>query len=169
MKLVVVGLGSELMGDDAAGLKVIDIISRYKKLEDVDFKKCYSTGFEIMESIEGYDAAIIVDTISTGKHKIGEVIKIEPQEIRYSNRISSFHDFDLLTSIELGKRLGLKIPYKIEIYGIEIRQSNNFSEEISFEVRSAIDSLVSIILLDIQRLGFEIRNPGLINGGSING
>ncbi|MCX7957772.1 MAG: hydrogenase maturation protease [Deltaproteobacteria bacterium] len=168
MRLVVVGLGSELMGDDAAGLKVIDALSR-RSYSGVDFKKCFSTGFEIMESIEGYDAAIIADTVITGKYKKGEIIRIEPEEIKYSKRIASFHDFDLLMSVELGKRLNLKMPEKIIIYGIEIEESKDFCEGISDEVAGAVESLTKIISDDISRLRMLAGNYGEINGGITNG
>ncbi len=168
MKLVVVGLGSELMGDDAAGLKVVDMLSTESD-GSADFRKCFSTGFEVMESIEGYDMAIIVDTICTGRYKRGEIVRIEPEEIQYSKRIASFHDFDLLMSVELGRRLGLKMPTDIKIYGIEISESTEFSENISDEVRSAITSLSGIISADIERFRLTKRHNGGLDGGTING
>lgn len=161
MRIVVVGLGSELMGDDAAGLKVIDLLMNYP-FDFVDYKKCFSTGFEIMEIIEGYDVAIIADAISTGRFKRGEIVRIEPDQIRYSRRISSFHDFDLITSIELGKRLNLKMPEEVIIYGIEIEETLEFSCEISSEVMEAIKELSKIIIEDIKSLNLR---PRYSNGG----
>ncbi len=151
MKLVVVGLGSELLGDDAAGLKVVDILKGSFSNKCVDFKKCYSTGFEIMENIEGYDTAIIIDSICTGRHKKGEIVKINPEEIRYSTRIASFHDFDLLSSVELGKRLNLKMPPTIMIYGIEIEETTDFSDGLSPEIKETVSELAIQIRQDIKR------------------
>lgn len=149
MRLVVVGLGSELMGDDAAGLKVIDILAEKVGNLNVDFKKCYSTGFEIMECVEGYDTAFIVDSICTGLHKKGEIVIIEPEQIRFSKRIASFHDFDLLTSIELGRRLNLKMPTDIKIYGIEIEENTNFHNGLTEEVERGVELLSARLYEDI--------------------
>jgi hydrogenase maturation protease len=152
MNIVVLGLGSELMGDDSAGLKVIDILKQKHKKNDVDFKKCFSTGFEVMEEIEGYDAAIIVDSICTGLYKKGEVVRLKPEDLRYSKRISSFHDFDLNTSIELGKKLRLKMPDFILIFGVEIEESYEFSDRLSPEVERAIYTLSGEIEKELMKL-----------------
>lgn len=166
MRLVVIGLGNELLGDDSAGLRVIDNIS-HNHFENVDFKRCYSTGFEIMEQIEGYDIAIIIDSICTGLHKMGEIVQIEPSKVKYSKRMASFHDFDLFTAIELGKRLNLKMPKEIIIYGIEIEETMDFTEDISLDVKRAIDRLSDIVKNDIRRFGFLEKCE--LNGGIING
>ncbi|MGB9599365.1 MAG: hydrogenase maturation protease [Myxococcota bacterium] len=152
MRIVVVGLGSELMGDDAAGLRVIDLLSEKTGFCGVDFKKCFSTGFEVMESIEGYDKAIIVDSVCTGLHRKGEIVNIEHGQIKYSKRISSFHDFDLMTSVELGRRLNLKVPSDIKIYGIEIEEVTEFHNGLSREVNDAVELLASKIYEEIQNV-----------------
>ncbi len=168
MRLVVVGLGSELMGDDAAGLKVIDILSSSFPEGEVNFKKCFSTGFESWESIEGYDTAIIVDSVCTGRYPKGEVLRIEPEEMRHSKRIASFHDFDLFSSVELGKRLGLRMPSGIQIYGIEIEESTDFSEKLSPEVERGVLLLAGRISQEIERYIADSRcidsNGGISDG-----
>jgi len=156
MNIVVLGLGSELMGDDSAGLKVIDILKQKHKKNGVDFKKCFSTGFEVMEEIEGYDAAIIVDSICTGLYKKGEVVRLKPEDLRYSKRISSFHDFDLNTSIELGRDLRLKIPNTISVFAVEIEESYEFSEAFSPEVEGAVYSLVEAIDMELSKMYKEL-------------
>lgn len=168
MRIVVIGLGSELRGDDAAGLVVVDLLARRISADGLDFKKCYSTGFGIMEALEGYDSAIIVDTLVTGLYNPGEIFEIDPEKMGYSTRISSLHDFDLFTSIELGRRMDLKMPDIIKVYGIEIRENHNFSEDISWDIMEAIKRLVEIILEEIQgAIGYNVR-PDKI-GGCVNG
>ncbi|MCX7945193.1 MAG: hydrogenase maturation protease [Deltaproteobacteria bacterium] len=168
MRLVVVGLGSELMGDDSACLKVIDMLSK-TSYRFVDFKKCCSTGFEIMESIEGYDSAIILDTICTGRFNKGDIVKIDPRQIQFSRRISSFHDFDLMTSIELGRSLGLKIPVDIEIYGIEIEDQIEFKEEISEEVHVAVKKLAEMISNQLEKIEILQDKGFKLTGGKTDG
>ncbi|HID65956.1 MAG TPA: hydrogenase maturation protease [Aquificaceae bacterium] len=63
MKVIVVGIGNPIMGDDSVGIRVVEEL---KKEVEVDTAILTTTTFEVLDKIMGYDKAIIVDGIKSG-------------------------------------------------------------------------------------------------------
>ena len=64
---------------------------------------------------------------------------------------SSTHDTSLSCAIEGGRRLGIKLPSEIVIWGIESRDVNTFGEDMTPEVGAAIPCVVEDVLEELQR------------------
>jgi hydrogenase maturation protease len=60
------------------------------------------------------------------------------------------HFLDVRTSIELGRRLGLAMPKKIEIFAIEITDNTTFSETLTQEVEQALPFLTEKVLESLK-------------------
>ena len=101
-----------------------------------------------MERLEGYAAALIVDAVDTGTHKLGEVFCFElddlpPEGAGYS---SAAHDTSLQRAVEMGRTLGIALPETIQILGIEIQNQYDFCESLSPAVEAALPRAVEMAL-----------------------
>ena len=77
--IVVVGLGSPIMCDDAIGLRISEAIESMNLL-DVD---CYQEavgGLDILPVIHGYKHALIVDAIQTGQYEPGTILLFKEED-----------------------------------------------------------------------------------------
>jgi hydrogenase maturation protease len=63
---------------------------------------------------------------------------------------SSPHDVNFATALKLGKGLGIALPEKIVIYGIEVADINNFSEKCTPEVSKSIPKCVKMIMKELN-------------------
>jgi hydrogenase maturation protease len=156
---IVVGLGNPILGDDGVGWKVaervkscmnqdgqVDIGSLASYPVEVD---CLSLGgLRLMERIIGFDRVIIIDAITTGEATIGYVCCLSLDDIpkQAPTHLSSAHDTDLQTAIEVGRSLGAKLPNQVMVVAVEIQINYDFSERLSPEVDAAVPQAEKIVL-----------------------
>lgn len=160
-KIIIVGLGNPILGDDGIGWKVTDKFNQLLNSHETFINKFEINvdnlavgGLGLMERLVGYDHAIIIDAIQTGRYPIGNVGILEFNELKKipSTHTVSVHDMNLPTAIELGQRMNLSLPSKIDIIGIETEVIYDFTEEITPAVKQAILPAVNIIKNIIDEL-----------------
>jgi hydrogenase maturation protease len=152
MKTLVIGLGNMILKDDGVGIRAAHVISkRVGVREDIDVVELSVGGMRLMEEMAGYDRVLLIDAVMTGKNAPGTVSRLDIDDLAMSLHTSSTHDTTLACALEGGKRLGIKVPVEISIWGIEARDVNTFGEDLSPEVGAAIPQVVEEVLEELQR------------------
>ena len=108
-----------------------------------------SGGLSLLDIITGYDSLIVIDSIKTGKFKPGEVVEIDAESRLGSHRLLSSHDVSLFEAMDLGRKLGAKVPGKVRIFGIEILNNTDFSEKLTPEIEKELDNITGEIIKHI--------------------
>lgn len=146
--LVVVGLGNPLLGDDGAGVVAARLVRERLELEHAagappppDFVEVYAGGLRLMDELEGYDQAVILDAMVTGG-VVGELRGFTLSELLLTKHVASTHDTNLATALEFGRTLGLRLPTDVTVLGIEGLHLESFCEELSPAVAAALPRLV---------------------------
>jgi len=145
MKTLLLGLGNSILKDDSVGLKVVRWLGAKVVEENIHIMEASLANIDLLESITSYDRLIIVDSIKTREGKPGELYQLSLDDLRSTLHLSSPHDINLATALELGKRLGMRVPRVIRIYGIEVEDNQTFSEACSPSVEEAIPRIVEEI------------------------
>lgn len=156
---IVIGLGNPILGDDGVGWRVAQAVAEQLKDDphraacgvEVD---CLSLGgLSLMERLVGYKRAILVDAILTGSAPIGTVSQFDLQELpnRALGHMSSSHDTTLPTALDVGKRMGAKLPESIQVIAIEAENLFVFSEELTEAVEEAVPRAVELVLAALER------------------
>ena len=152
-KIVVLGIGNLLLGDEGLGIHLIQMLEdkplEYKNVEIIDAGICN----DFTSFIDDHCGLIIVDAI-TGGREPGTVYNLTINDIVKENEYSSLHSMDILDSLSLLESLGEK-PCKVVVTGIEpksIAPSLTLSEEVS----KSINDLMQIVLSEIDKLNTEL-------------
>lgn len=151
MKTLVLGLGNPILSDDVVGVRVAQEIGKRLKDPQVAVTEASGAGLSLLDSIIGYDQVIIIDAIQTQEGKTGQIYRLEPEDFSFAKHLSSPHQINLVTALELGKRLGLSMPSKITIFAIEVRDVASFGEKCTPEVERAIPKVVKMVLRELDR------------------
>jgi hydrogenase maturation protease len=117
-RILLLALGNDLMGDDAAGLAVAKLL-RQELTGEIDVVESSAAGFELMELLEGYDRALIVDAINTRTNPPGRVLEFTAEEFT-GHAAWSAHYAGLPEILELASRLEIPFPSEIRILAMEI-------------------------------------------------
>lgn len=145
MKTLVVGLGNPILGDDGVGWKVAEDLQKSGILpSDVDVICLALGGISLMEALEGYQEAILIDAIQTHETPIGSVsvFNLEGLANPFLGHLSSAHDTSLQNALRIGRDLGVQLPVEIIVIAIEAEKVYEFSEQLSPPVLAAVPQAV---------------------------
>ena len=150
MKILVIGLGNPILGDDGVGWKVAEAVLGFLASTPPLLHKgdgnnievdCASLGgLSLMERMIGYDRVILIDSMKTGGNIVGSV-KAFPLAALENPRLghsASAHDTSLLTALQSAQTMKLAVPARVHVVAIEINSVYDFSESLSPEVERAV-------------------------------
>jgi len=153
MKTIVIGLGNPILTDDGVGVKVAyEVAARLegKIPTNLTITEASVGGLRLMELLEGYDRAIIIDAIQTHNgHQPGEILKMDLDDLRSispTQHSASAHDTSLITALDAGKLLGMKLPEEVAIFAVEVVNILDFCEQATPDVAKAIPKVVEMVL-----------------------
>jgi len=147
-KSIVVGLGNPILTDDGVGNKVAEIL-RDKVGPEVEVVEASLAGFNLLDLLTGYDRAILVDAIQTKRGKVGDIYKLDKDDLAFSQRLASVHDINLYTAWQLGDQLGVKLPKKLIIFAVEVDDVLTFSEELTTKVAAVVPEVCELVLREL--------------------
>jgi hydrogenase maturation protease len=150
----IIGLGNSILTDDGVGICAAREVGR--RLAEagpdacVDIVESEVAGFALMELMAGWERVILIDSIQFDGLEPGTVIRIEPEDLRTSLRLRSVHDINLPTALELGRRLGLQMPARLTIFGIQAKDSLTFGESLTDAAEHGLNETVDLVLKEIR-------------------
>ena len=154
MKTIVIGLGNPILGDDGVGWEVAQEISKLELcISSSVVVDCLSVGgLTLMERLVGFNRAIVVDALQTALHPVGTVIhmKLEDLPEQVAGHMTSAHDVNLKTALQLGREMGAHLPDEIIIVGIVVNSVIDFSKDLSPKVESAVPKAVKLVCECLQ-------------------
>jgi len=114
----VIGLGNELRGDDAVGLRVARLLSGTLPAE-VRVLECEGEPVALLSAWEGHERAVVVDATRSGAEP-GTIRRLAAHEgpLPSELRRASTHLLGVADAVELARTLG-RLPARTIVYGIE--------------------------------------------------
>ncbi len=147
---LILGLGNPILSDDGVGCHVAMALKERLREPEVDVLEASIAGLDFLNMLTGYDRVIIIDAIQTGEGTPGQIYRLDLEAFNATRHVTSPHDVNFATALELGKRLGLNLPRKIDILAIEVADTSRFSEECTPEVAAAIPDCVEMIIHELK-------------------
>lgn len=103
-----------------------------------------------MERIIGYDRVILIDSLATGQHPLGQVSRLTLGEMpdHATGHTTAAHDTSLITALSVGRQMGAILPAldNIWVVGIEAEHVYDFSDILSPSIARAIPIAVEMVL-----------------------
>lgn len=149
MNTLILGIGNPILSDDGVGIKVAQRLKEESPQSEV--AETSEVGMALLDLAAGYDRLIIIDSIKTGQGKPGEVYKLGLEDLKPSIDFPSMHGLDIATALELGRKLGYKMPCHISLYAVEVRDNVTFDENCTEEIEKRVPFITKHII-DEERL-----------------
>jgi hydrogenase maturation protease len=151
-RILIQGIGNEILTDDGIGPKLVKKLKDNLSKKDIDFETAFIGGLEILESIQGYHTVIFIDAIRTRDGIPGTVYQLSPENFNTTIHLSSIHDVSFLTSVELGKKLGLDMPQFIYIIAVEIFEDRIFDDNFSPQIQEKFEDIFNEVKEITERI-----------------
>ncbi|MCL2786475.1 MAG: hydrogenase maturation protease [Methanomassiliicoccaceae archaeon] len=148
--VLVIGLGSPIMTDDAIGLRAAEAVERMM-LTDVDVLQEAIGGLDIIPMIRGYRNVVIVDAIKTCVYEPGTVILFNPEDFEPTVANASAHEFNLATAMRIGRQLEPDMmPETVRFVAIEVSDIMTVGETMTEAVENALPDAVRAVVNIIE-------------------
>ena len=117
-------------------------------------EECSVGGLNIIEVLEGYDRAIILDSIRTAGSIPGDWHRFTSVALRETMNLCNIHDVNFATAMELGRRLGMKLPAEeeIHIFAVEVLDLITFSETMTEPMEKAYPGFLEAIFQEVEAI-----------------
>ncbi|MGQ9477780.1 MAG: hydrogenase maturation protease [Candidatus Bipolaricaulia bacterium] len=164
MRVLILGLGNELLRDDGLGIYAAQALRAELELKpekrgiELEVLESPLSGPAILDLLIGYDRAIIIDAVRTEGGRPGEIYELDLDELQLGLKPSpSLHYAGLPELWALAEGLGLDFP-KVKIYAVEAGDLS-FGEGLTEAVTKALPELLSLVREEIRRLPSVNRAP----------
>ena len=154
-KVLVLGLGNTILGDDGIGIYVArEIRRRWEGRPSVEVVEASLGGMVLLDLITGFDKVIVIDAIMTEDAlPAGFLYDLSLDDLGEIVQPYASHALDLKTTIELGKRLGYVMPSSVRIYAIKIEENTFFREELTPPVAEVVAPLAERVIAEVSGQG----------------
>lgn len=144
MKILVLGLGNDIIADDAVGLEAARGVRKLTPSE-VDVIETSMSGVALLEEFVGYDRAIIIDAVKTGSSPPGSIHEWRAEDL---DRVlaPSPHFAGLPEMMALARELELEYPSEFRIIAMETLDPYTIGGPMSQPVRDALPSFIEYVV-----------------------
>lgn len=149
MKTLILGLGNELLSDDAIGVLAARALK--ERLQDrADVIESALSGMALLDLLIGYERAIIIDAVQTRRAPPGTIYELSPADLG-AVLAPSPHYAGLPELIAAAQALELDFPQEIKIFAIEVEDPYIIGGQLSPAVARALPELVQRVEEQIAR------------------
>lgn len=140
MKILILGLGNELLGDDAVGILAARVLKERLK-DKADVVESSLSGMALLDLLVGYERAILIDAVKTGRTPPGTIAELSPADLG-AVAAPSPHYAGLPELIATAQALNLDFPKEIKIFAIEVADPHTIGRGLSHMVAQALGKLI---------------------------
>jgi hydrogenase maturation protease len=162
-RTIVVGLGNPVLGDDGVGWRIADALETAlaaapesgRPCGPVEIERLGVGGLRLMEFLDGFEMAILIDAAEFPGRPAGEVrsCPLEDLDCFAAGHLDSAHDASLVTALALGRRLGACLPTRIWTVTVQAYSTGEFSERLTPQVEAAVPVAASAVLAILAAAG----------------
>jgi hydrogenase maturation protease len=149
MRTVVLGLGNDYAGDDAVGVLAARALQG-QLAGAADVAETAASGLALLEDLAGYDRAIVIDAILTGRYPPGSIIELSLTELG-PVAAPSLHQAGMPELAAFAGRLGLKFPSQLKVLAVEVASPPVFGAPLSEAVSTAIGPIGELVRAQLER------------------
>lgn len=139
-RILILGLGNTVMTDDGVGVYAVRKVREYLDPNDaIDTVEAEIAGFALLDLLEGYPSAVIIDAVSLPDLAPGEIVLRGIEAFEPTSHLMTAHQIDLPTAIALGRQLERDMPRQVAVVGVQAADDHTLGETCTDAVQAAIE------------------------------
>jgi hydrogenase maturation protease len=136
--ILILGLGNDILTDDAVGLHVVrELRERLAGEPDIAVEETCEMGLALLDFFMDRRVVILVDSIQTGRVPPGTIHELEGTELKQLTGRTP-HFLGVGETLALGRHLGLAMPEDVKIFAVEVQDPLTLGTEMTDVVRRAV-------------------------------
>jgi hydrogenase maturation protease len=140
-EILVLGLGNDILGDDAVGLLAARRLRAFLPA-CVEVVESGGAGLDLLDLLEGCGRALILDAIATGEHPPGSVLEFSAADFQ-KVLAPSPHFAGLPELLQMARQLAIPFPETISVLACEVADPYHIREGLSPSADTGLAALVA--------------------------
>ena len=142
MNVAVLGIGNELAADDGVGIHIARSLRPLIPDTRVRCLENQRGGMDILEQLEGFDQAFVIDAACSGLNPPGTISRFAIRAPFAQISSTSLHTLSLDAVLSLGALAGIHVPEQVILYTIEAADIETFGAGCTERIRAAIPEVL---------------------------
>lgn len=153
-KVIVIGLGNVLLGDEGVGVHAVDKLRRsFKFPAVVELINGGVSGVDILPHIERAENLIIIDAVQA-QAKPGTIFRFTPEDIPPAiKEKNSLHQMGIQEVLAIASAIK-KCPKTI-IIGIQPKNISSYNTELTDEIEIKLPYILDMIIGELKSMGIN--------------
>jgi len=163
--VLVLGLGNDILTDDAIGLTVArEVCARLDDDEGIDVRWTTEMGLSLLDEIVDYRSLILVDAAQTGRAPAGHLHELVGNDLHVLPSVTP-HFLGIGETLALGRLLGLPMPGRVRIFGVEVEDMRTLGTQLTSALARALPGVINTVLAAVraerqrQEIGADLLTP----------
>jgi hydrogenase maturation protease len=146
-RTIVIGLGNTLLSDDGVGIYAVrQVRALLEPGEPIETEEAGIAGFALLDLLAGYDRAVVIDAVNLPDRQPGEIVTCSIDDFAPTSHLCALHQIDLPTALQLGRRMGQRMPEQVTIIGVQLADDRTVAEQCTPAVSQAIEPAARLAL-----------------------
>jgi hydrogenase maturation protease len=158
MRVLVIGIGNPIAGDDGVGIRAIAQLRKTISDERISLVESERGGLDLLDLLEGYSRALIIDAAWTGTKPPGTISSFSICRPFAVETLPSLHTIGLCTVLAFGTTMGINLPKEVTVYTVEARDIETFHEGCTPDVEGAIQDLTDMLVRELRRILSDVSS-----------
>lgn len=162
-KLLVVGVGNPVLTDDAIGVRLAtDLRDALAGVPALDIRPIEAAwGLDLLQVFAGHDEVVVLDALKAWDVPAGYWCHLTLAGLRHTRYVCHVHDLNLPTILELGRRMGLALPFDthVHVFGVAVSDAARFGVSLTPPLAAAYPKLLAEIAHELRTMAAPVAVP----------
>lgn len=145
-KVLILGIGNVLMGDEGVGVSVVNELEKTALPENVEILDGGTGSFLLLEPMQSAEKVILIDATINGE-KTGTVRRLRPRYAKDYPRTLTAHDIGLKDLLDTFYLLGDSPD--VTLYAVSIKDLQDMTTELSPELLLIVPQIARMVLEEV--------------------
>jgi len=152
-RTLVLYIGNPIVRNDQIGLLVGARLKHlFSGTPGLEIREFTGSPLDLITLLEGYDKAILVDSVALDGEEVGSVHLFDEEALLARQGDSYPHGMNIPEALALARRLGIAIPAKLWLIGIEVPSILEFGESLDPELAAREQQVSREVALTLRKL-----------------
>lgn len=137
-------LGNEILSDDGLGAVVAHRLQEREFASDkIEVIFAARAGFALLDLLQDRRRVLIIDSIQLRQGVPGTLYRFPMGVFTPSRNLTTSHQISLPTALELGRKVGLRMPDTIDVLAVEAEDVETLQESLTPAVAAAVEDVIA--------------------------
>ncbi len=157
--VLVLGLGNDVLSDDAVGLRVAEAArERLAGEAGIEVRATTEMGLALLDEIADRTGVVLVDAVQTGREPPGHLHELGAESLPTALGTAP-HFLGIGETLALGRMLGVAMPSQVRIFAIEVADPFTLGTAMNLAVQASVAGAADRVAAAAREMAAQFPRP----------